>query len=131
MPVVFPHANNYSLPDTHFRSAWVQLRRLFPGELPLHRLPRLPSREPKYELEENNRQLSLEYLCRILVPPGYQDVNQATRVFMELNAHLLRPTAASVVNRVTGQLVEGAEIIGELPDDVPRFIADRFIPDFD
>jgi hypothetical protein len=111
MSVVFPHANHHAIEEAVFREAWRKHCRTC-GRGPREcELPRLPSRKKKAELESAGRQFSLEVLLRTLVPEGYQDTAQATRRFLEKNAHVVAPTRDPIVNPVTGRRVQGVRLL--------------------
>lgn len=111
MPVVFPHANNYEITDTDFREAWSKLLGAYDHNGQGPDLPRLVSRKPKVELEENGYQFSLEYLLRTLVQEASQNTAQATQVFLRANRHIIEPTPERVVNPATGRLVQGVRLL--------------------
>jgi hypothetical protein len=131
MPVIFPHANDYELADDDFRSAWIHLRTLYPGGPRFNQLPRLPRRDTIRALEANRQQLSLEYLCRRLVPNGYKDTSHATQQFLAQNAHIVCATSTKVINPASDLRVAGVELIGALPGAVPVHIEALFEADVD
>jgi hypothetical protein len=119
MPVVFPHAKGiargtrHEISEADFRQAWTNLLRdhVRNGQDP--NLPRLTSRKPKAELEENGYQLSLEYLLRTLVPTASQNTAQATQPFLEANRHIIEPTPVKIVNPAKGTRVQGVRLLPE------------------
>lgn len=121
MPVVFPHANGYTITDDDFRAAWVELvRRSAVSDAHID-LPRLHTIDPLRRIIDKGRQHSLEYLCRMLVPDGYRNTMQATEQFLATNAHILQPIA--VKNPASGRSVQGARLVTP-PDIEALFEAD-------
>lgn len=114
--VLFPHANGYQIDDESFRRAWKSLVVRFSTSLPFDVLPRLSRRCGLDVMEDMELHLSLEYLCKLLVPGPYKGAAQATNDFLRLNAHIVIPTPKKVLNRASGRLVDGARILGRLPD---------------
>jgi hypothetical protein len=113
MPVIFPHANHHTIADVAFRDAWLEhCQTLGAGGEGLE-LPRLSSRKPMADLEDNNSLFSLEFLLRTMVPTAYRDVAQATWPFLRRNAHIVAPTTHPVVNPATGRLVQGVRLLPE------------------
>jgi hypothetical protein len=131
MTVRFPHANNYRVTDEEFRGAWFQLHRLFPSTMPASTLPRLHNRNPLTVMEDGRQHLSLEYLCRNLVPTSYRNVMQGTSRFLQANTHILRPTSEHVINPASEQKVQGVELIGKLDAAVVPAIVALFESDAD
>jgi hypothetical protein len=125
MSVIFPHANNYIIDDDVFRAAWAMLVENYATSKEENDIPRLSSRISFAKLIKANHYLSLEYLCRLLVPNGYKNVAQATNPFMEANAHIVESTMAPVINPVTKRLVQGVRIIPK------RNNLDRISPDIE
>jgi hypothetical protein len=131
MTVRFPHANNYRVTDEEFRGAWFQLHHLFPSTMPASTLPRLHNRNPLTTMEDDRQHLSLEYLCRNLVPTSYRNVMQGTSTFLQANTHILRPTAGQVINPASKKKVQGVEIIGDFDGVVVSAIVAVFEADAD
>lgn len=121
MPVVFPHANGYKISDDDFRAAWVELIRRFTVASADADLPRLHTIDSLRTIINRGHQLSLEYLCRMLVPNGYRNTMQATEDFLAANAHILQPI--SVINPVSGRSVKGTQLLTP-PDIEAAFEAD-------
>lgn len=121
MIVVFPYANSHTISDDDFRAAWAELIRRYAVGSGDTDLPRLHSKDPLSKIINKGHQLSLEYLCRMLVPSGYRNTMQATDSFLEANAHIMQPV--SVINPVSGRSVQGAQLIAP-PDIEAVFEAD-------
>lgn len=121
MPVVFPYANNYKVSDEVFRAAWSELVRRFSLDGSDTSLPRLHTHDSLKTMIKKGHQLSLEYLCRMLVPNGYRNTMQAAEDFLAANAHILQPI--SVINTVSGRSVKGAQLLTP-PDIEAAFEAD-------
>lgn len=117
MPVVFPHAKGiargtrHKISDADFRQAWENLLRDHDHNRQGPDLPRLTSRKPRVELEENRYQLSLEYLLRTLVPTASKNTAQATQPFLEANRHIVERTPERVVNPAKGTRVQGVRLL--------------------
>jgi hypothetical protein len=111
MAVRFPHANNFSISEDEFRAAWTWLHLEYgdaavgPNELPI-----LQTHSGFDTLVSKSYQLSLDYLCRLLVPASYRNGTQGSKEFVAANPLLLAPTP-SVVNPKTGKLVEGVQLV--------------------
>jgi len=115
MPVVFPHANGYTLADADFVYAWaLHFQTYDPAKSDpcLDTMPRHNVAQGIQWLIARNRQFSLDYLCRTLVPNGYRNTMQATPVFMNANKHLLLGVPHGKVN--------GAKLLNDpnLCDDI-------------
>lgn len=111
MSVILPHANGYQIEESLFTQAWNWLQHSF-GHKEIHpnHLPVLQSRCPFSELHDSGAQLSLEYLCRILVPASYRNTAQASNEFFELNRHIVDITPEDIFNPRSGRMVKGAEL---------------------
>lgn len=109
MSITFPHANNYQISDDDFRAAWAELICRYGGGGSVTDLPRLHTIDPLSKLIHKKYQLSLEFLCRTLVPNGYRNTMQATEPFLKANAHILQPV--SVANPGTGRAVQGVHLM--------------------
>lgn len=131
MTVFFPQANNYKISDSEFRAAWAELMNRYASTEESCDIPRLNSKDQLSKF--NDRELSLEYLCRRLVPDGYRNTMQATQRFMVANRHIVEPTSAPVINRVTGRKVQGVKLRGELPgsSEIPFNVGALFEADVD
>lgn len=114
MPVVFPHANNYSISEDDFRAAWAELIDRYAAGRVGADLPRLHTIDSLDRIIHKGHQLSLEYLCRVLVPNGYRNTMQATEPFLQANAHIVQPI--SLRNPVSGRPVKGVELVP--PSDI-------------
>jgi hypothetical protein len=117
MSVVFSHAKGiargtrYEISEADFRQAWANLLHDHDRNGQGPDLPRLTSRKPLVELEENGCQLSLEYLLRTLVPIASQNTAQATQPFLEANKRIVESTPEWVVNPAKGTRVQGVRLI--------------------
>lgn len=111
MPVVFPHADGYKITDADFRAAWAELIRRYAAGGAGTYLLRLPTIDSFSTLIHKKRQLSLEYLCRMLVPNGYRNTMQATVPFLKDNQHIVRPMSGLIKNPTTKRPVQGVCLV--------------------
>lgn len=109
MPVIFPHANQYQISDSDFQSAWHILIDKYGATTGNNDLPRLSTKDSLSKLIQKKQYLSLEYLCRTLVPNGYKNGMQATNIFLNANKHILQPIPT--INPISNRKVQGARLI--------------------
>lgn len=110
-PVVFPHANRYTIDIVDFVAMWVAVFEQYGprGADPLTSwMPRRPSRESLEALSTKNHQFGLEYLCRLMVPSPYRGTGQATHEFLNLNRNYLQ--SSKQVNEATGRATDHVQL---------------------
>lgn len=106
--ISFPHANGYRVPLADFLQAWRTIVDVYAPAGDATAIPRLNSIQPMLHYIQQGKQLSLEYICRNLVPNGYRNTMQATKQFMTANDEVLEMVTA--INPATGNKVNGARI---------------------
>jgi len=127
--IKFPHANGHQVPLADFLEAWrITVNNYGPGGDAMGSLqvalPRLNAKTmPMCYYLQSGKEFSLEYMCRNLVPNGYRNTMQASRIFMRENSSVLEETR--VLNPVTGREVNGARLLeGVINDNEPHSMVD-------
>lgn len=121
--VIFPEVGSYQVEDSYFLCAWRRLVEAYGPEAArahpfVTRLPRLNAKQTLASCIAKEKQFSLDYLCRNLVPNGYRNRMQATPAFMTVNRHIL--AEEMVPNPQTGRIVNGARLLSKALGSVKR-----------
>jgi hypothetical protein len=111
MAIKFPHAMGWSVKEDEFREAWTLLHLQYGRpDVPPNELPILQLHEGFDALAEKGRQLSLDYLCRLLVPATLRNTTQGSKTFIKANEHIVEVTPYAVMNPATDRSVEGVRL---------------------